>query len=105
LFHISNLSSEVSQSLMSSVGQEDVPRHAYYGDGTPIETSVLDEIREVYWQEAVSFPWHEGDVLMLDNMLTAHGRMPFEGERRVVVGMAEDFNTNAVGRTSRPALS
>jgi hypothetical protein len=28
-------------------------------------------------------------VLMLDNMLTAHSRKPFTGERKVVVAMAE----------------
>ena len=69
-----------------------MPRNAYYGDGSEIEKSVLDEIRELYQQEAVIFPWQEGDVLMLDNMLTAHGRMPFSGLRKVVVGMAEPFS-------------
>jgi hypothetical protein len=28
---------------------------------------------------------------MLDNMLTAHGREPFIGARKVIVGMAEPF--------------
>jgi hypothetical protein len=29
---------------------------------------------------------------MLDNMLIAHGREPFMGSRKVVVGMAEPFS-------------
>lgn len=37
----------------------------------------------------VVFPWQTGDVLMLDNMLTAHAREPFQGPRKVVVAMAE----------------
>ncbi|KPZ09299.1 hypothetical protein ALO94_200461 [Pseudomonas syringae pv. spinaceae] len=37
----------------------------------------------------VSFPWLENDVLMLDNMLTAHSRAPFTGKRKVVVAMAQ----------------
>jgi alpha-ketoglutarate-dependent taurine dioxygenase len=69
--------------------EEDFPRNAFYGDGSHIEASILDEIREAYHCEAVSFPWRRGDVLMLDNMLTAHGRAPFSGSRKVVVGMAE----------------
>ena len=92
LFHVSSLNPEVRQTLLSTVKEEDLPRNAYYGDGSPIEDSVLDEIREIYHQEAVIFPWQEGDVLMLDNMLTAHGRKPFIGSRKVVVGMAESFS-------------
>lgn len=92
LFHVSSLNPEVRQTLLSTIKEEDLPRNVYYGDGSPIEDSVLDEIREIYQQEAVTFPWQEGDVLMLDNMLTAHGRKPFIGFRKVVVGMAEPFS-------------
>jgi alpha-ketoglutarate-dependent taurine dioxygenase len=93
LFHVSSLNPEVRQTLLSTFKEEDLPRNAYYGDGSPIENSVLDEIREIYQQEAVIFPWQEGDVLLLDNMLAAHGRNPFIGSRKVVVGMAEPFST------------
>ena len=89
LFHISSLKEEVRESLLSSLKEDEFPRNSYYGDGSPIEISVLDEIREIYHQEAVNFSWQEGDILMLDNMLTAHGRLPFIGNRKIVVGMAE----------------
>ncbi len=87
LFHVSSLKSEVREQLLSLVKESDLPRNAYYGDGTPIESSILDEIREIYQQEAIHFSWQTGDVLLLDNMLTAHGRTPFVGNRKVVVGM------------------
>jgi alpha-ketoglutarate-dependent taurine dioxygenase len=97
LFHVSSLEAEVRRSLLSTVKSEDLPRNAYYGDGAEIDDSCLDEIRACYRQEAVIFPWQAGDVLMLDNMLTAHGREPFVGGRRVVVGMAEPSRGTELG--------
>jgi len=52
----------------------------------------MDDIRELYRRLAVSLPWQEGDILMLDNMLTAHGRNPYLGERKIVVAMGEMMN-------------
>lgn len=92
LFHVSSLESDIRESLQSSFGAAGLPRNAYYGDGSQIEDDVLDEIRDVYRQEQVVFHWQEGDILMLDNMLMAHGRTPFIGPRKVLVGMAEPFN-------------
>jgi alpha-ketoglutarate-dependent taurine dioxygenase len=95
LFHISNLEPAVAESLLSIIREEELPRNAYYGDGSPIETSVLDSIRDAYRRSTVSFPWQQGDILMLDNMLTAHGRTPFEGPRKVVVAMADTYTDPA----------
>lgn len=89
LFHLSNLEPAVREALLSFVNEEDLPRQAFYGDGTPIDATILDEIRDVYRCLAVRFPWHQGDVLMLDNMLVAHGRTPFKGQRKILVAMAE----------------
>lgn len=76
------------ESLLDIVDEEDLPRNVYYGDGSPIEDEVLAQIRAVLDDCAISF-WQEGDVLMLDNMLSAHARSPFEGLRKVIVAMAE----------------
>lgn len=89
LFHVSSLQPEVREMLVGAFGEQGVPRTACYGDGSPIDDAVLDEVRGVYAEESVVFPWLEGDLLLLDNMLVAHGRRPYTGKRRVVVGMAE----------------
>jgi hypothetical protein len=91
LFHVSNLEPHVRDALLAAISEEDLPRNAYYGDGTPIETSILDEIRQAYQGVAVQFPWQQGDVLMLDNMLVAHGRAPYKGARKILVAMAEPY--------------
>lgn len=93
LFHVSGLESAVREALLDIVDEQDLPRNVVYGDGTPIEDTVLDEIRGVYREATFSFPWAQGDVLLLDNMLTAHGRAPFSGPRRILVAMAEPCAT------------
>ena len=89
MFHLSNLEPHVRDSLLAEFKEDDLPRNAFYGDGSPIESSVLEEIREVYRQTSVVFPWQKGDLLMLDNFLSSHGRRPFVGPRRILVAMAE----------------
>jgi alpha-ketoglutarate-dependent taurine dioxygenase len=89
LHHVSCLEPAVRKSLLSILKEEDLPRNVYYGDGSPIEDSVVQEIREIYEQVAVAFPWQKGDVVMLNNMLVAHGRNPYVGARKIVVAMGE----------------
>ena len=73
--------------LKKLLDETDYPSNTYYGDGAPIEPGVLDEIRGAYAAERVIFDWQAGDILVLDNILTAHGRLPFKGRREVVVAM------------------
>jgi alpha-ketoglutarate-dependent taurine dioxygenase len=89
MFHQSNLTPAVREALLAEFAEDELPRNAFYGDGTPIETSVLDEIRGLYEESAVRFPWQKGDVLMVDNILASHGREPFSGPRKILVAMAE----------------
>src|SRR5262249_42613829 len=95
-WHISSLEPNVRDSLLALFKEEELPYNTYYGDGTPIETSAVEEIREAYRQEKVAFSWQRGDILMLDNMLTAHGRNPFVGERRVLAAMGEPNSNRGV---------
>jgi len=93
LFHVTSQDPEVVEMLLED-GEENLPRNTYFGDGSPIGPEVLAAIREAYAAEALVFPWEKGDVLLLDNMLMAHSRSPFTGERRVVVGMAQSYGSD-----------
>lgn len=93
MFHSSNLEPDVRKALRSEFRDDDLPRNALYGDGSPIEDSVLDHVRAVYREEAVAFNWIKGDVLLVDNFLASHGREPFRGPRQIAVAMAELFTT------------
>src|SRR6266545_3810090 len=49
-----------------------------------ISSKTAYRLARAYWKNAVVFTWKEGDILVLDNRLVAHGRMPFRGERSVL---------------------
>jgi alpha-ketoglutarate-dependent taurine dioxygenase len=89
-FHVSSLD-VTTQAAFAGLTADELPFNTLFGDGTPIDPSLMEEIREAYRAATVSFSWQAGDVLMLDNMLVAHGREPFVGPRKVVVAMADPF--------------
>jgi hypothetical protein len=91
LFHPSSLDDQTRGALLEMFKEEDFPRNATYGDGSPFDESDLANIREAFAQETVTFQWKAQDVLLVDNMLVSHGRTPFKGKRRVLVGMCEQF--------------
>jgi len=96
LHHIYCLDPDVREDLLGLFGEQRMPRHVYYGDGSPIEDAVMQQIGELYEQCAVRFDWRKGDVILLDNMLAAHARDPFEGPRKIVVAMGEMIERGAL---------
>ena len=95
-WHISSLEPEIRKLFLEEFTEEGLPFNTYYGDGTPIEDSVIEELRCAYNKETIAFPWQQGDLLMLDNMLVAHGRKPFNGTRRVLTAMGEPFTRDLI---------
>jgi alpha-ketoglutarate-dependent taurine dioxygenase len=85
LFHASNtpMASNVSAQVESGL-----PMAAYYGDGGRIGNDTLAAVREVMRAARILFRWQQGDLLVLDNVLAAHGRMPFDGRRQILVAMS-----------------
>jgi alpha-ketoglutarate-dependent taurine dioxygenase len=59
-----------------------------YGDGSPIDKQTIRQVAAVLQQQAFPHIWKAGDVLMLDNLLVAHGRAPFRGPRSIAVAMS-----------------
>ena len=95
LFHVSNLKPDTRRALLDLMPERDLPRNAYLGDGSPIQETDLDAIRDAYAAETLAFPWQQGDLLMVDNMALAHGRMSFEGPRKILVAMTASFDNLA----------
>jgi alpha-ketoglutarate-dependent taurine dioxygenase len=89
-FHPSSLPADVYETfnMLFKDEKHKYPQYAYYGNGEEIPENYLKEITHVLLNNSIKFKWEKGDILMLDNMLMAHGRMPFKGERKVYVSMA-----------------
>ncbi|MGF2687335.1 amino acid adenylation domain-containing protein [Marinobacter sp. DUT-3] len=96
LYHMAFLEEDVRAQLLDGGGEERLPRHVCYGDGEPLEDEAIQLISAAYEDHAVRFDWQAGDVVMLDNMLAAHARDPFEGERRIAVAMGDIYRRDQV---------
>jgi len=96
-FHISTLDPSVRSMLLRELSEESLPANSFYGDGSAIEPDVLDTLRAAYLKQKIVFPWQKNDLLMLDNMLAAHGREPYSGNRKVLVAMAQPVHFTEPG--------
>ena len=61
---------------------------ATYGDGSPLGDEAMAAVAAALARCEVVRPWQAGEMLVLDNVLTMHGRKPFTGERSVLVALA-----------------
>lgn len=86
-FHPSELDTETYQELISLMPEDEFRLNSYYGDGSPFDADALNHIRAVLQEETVAVNWQKGDVLVLDNILTAHGRASFSGDRKILLAM------------------
>lgn len=86
-WHTACLGPEARSALLDAFAPDELPRTCRFGDGTPIPDDAMAEIIGVYADLEVSLPWERGDVMMLDNVLTAHARNPFCGRRELLVVM------------------
>ena len=71
-----------------SVAAEDQSMHATFAAGSEIPTADVDAVIRAIWKNLVITPWQQGDVVVIDNASTGHGRLPFEGAREIVVAWA-----------------
>jgi len=88
-FHPSDYPTDIYESLLDSFRdkEDELPQTSLFGDNTQIEIEKLQHIRDTMFKEATVNPWQQGDVVMLDNVLVCHGRMPFSGPRKILLAM------------------
>jgi len=99
-FNARSLPAGVRDTLIAEFLPEDLPQNTFYGDGSPIEPEVVASLRDIYLGAMGGFPWLAGDVLMLDNILSLHGRDPYRGPRRILTAMAEPTRAADIALTA-----
>ena len=80
---------EVREYFVDIYGEDGLPFNTCFGNGDPIGADAVQAINEAYEANSVRERWQAGDLLLVDNVRTAHGREPFEGAREIVVAMAD----------------
>lgn len=87
-WHPAALDDEVGIALREALPDDELPQSVTFADGTPIPAEYVTQVRDRGLALAVDVDWQEGDLLVIDNVLVAHGRRPFTGPRRVLVAMS-----------------
>jgi alpha-ketoglutarate-dependent taurine dioxygenase len=80
---------EVREYLVEMYGADGLPFNTRFGNGDPIGEDVVLLLNQVYEANTVREPWQAGDLMLVDNIRTAHSREAYEGPREVLVGMAD----------------
>ncbi|MET8330239.1 TauD/TfdA family dioxygenase [Streptomyces sp. NPDC005181] len=80
---------EVREYLVDVYGADGLPFNTRFGNGDPIGEDVVQLLNSVYEANTAREPWQAGDLMLVDNIRTAHSREPFEGPRDVLVAMAD----------------
>jgi len=58
-----------------------------FGDGSPLDRQAVTTAIKLADELAFDVPWRQGDVALVDNYVTMHGRRPFVGVRKVLAAM------------------
>nr|WP_308222676.1 TauD/TfdA family dioxygenase [Frankia sp. AgPm24] len=90
-FHHTTLALDVRNGLLALFDEADLPTNTYFGDGGRIPDEVMAHLRSCYREGSTRFDWRRDDLLLVDNMLVAHGREPFTGSRRIATAMSDVY--------------
>ncbi|MGW3949501.1 TauD/TfdA family dioxygenase [Streptomyces sp. NPDC004752] len=100
-----SLDDELRETLLDEFGPDGLPFNSAFGDGEPPAREDVQAVRAAYEAATVRERWEAGDLLLVDNILAAHGRDPFRGERKIVVAMGNPVEIDACRPSIRPAAT
>jgi alpha-ketoglutarate-dependent taurine dioxygenase len=93
------IAAEIREYLVDVYGAEGLPFNTMFGNGEPLTEEIVELINAVYEAHTMREPWQAGDLMLVDNIRTAHSREAYEGSREILVGMAEPIRLSNVSST------
>ena len=91
---------EVREYLVEVYGADGLPFNTWFGTGEPLTEEIVELINQVYEANTVRELWQAGDLMLVDNIGTAHSREAYQGPREILVGMAEPVRLSAASPTN-----
>ncbi|OZM73589.1 hypothetical protein CFN78_08635 [Amycolatopsis antarctica] len=88
-FNLSALREELREFFADEYGPWGVPTNTFYADGTELEPEVAAALHGAYRGQELDVDVEAGEVLIVDNISTAHGRAPFVPPRELFVSMGD----------------
>ena len=78
--------------IRSQYVKKNVFMRTLWGDGSAISGAETRAILDAAWQASTLFKWHKGDLLMLDNMCTGHGRLNVTKPRMIAAALGDPYS-------------
>ncbi|HXW45756.1 MAG TPA: TauD/TfdA family dioxygenase [Streptosporangiaceae bacterium] len=80
---------EVREYLVDVYGADALPFRTSFGNGDPVDADIVELVNDAYERSTLREPWRAGDLMLVDNIRSAHNRDRFAGVREVLVAMAD----------------
>ena len=96
------LADDVREYLVELYGEDGLPFNTRFGNGEPIGKDIVELINGINEANTAREAWRPGDLLLVDNIRTAHGREAYDRPAR---GAGRDGGPGRPGRLRPPTTA